>query len=57
MPEDENGKLIHSAKPPEIYEFIERLWPGPYVETFARNNRDGWTTLGDQVPEVIRGRA
>lgn len=57
MPEDENGKLIHSAKPKEIYDIIERLWPGPYVETFARNNRAGWTTLGDQVPEVIRGRA
>jgi N6-adenosine-specific RNA methylase IME4 len=57
MPEDEHGELIHSAKPPEIYAIVERLWPGPRVETFARNNRDGWTTLGDQVPEVIRGRA
>lgn len=55
MPE-QDGELVHSAKPPEIYDIIERLWPGPYVETFARNNRAGWTTLGDQVPEVIRGR-
>jgi N6-adenosine-specific RNA methylase IME4 len=57
MPEDANGEFIHSAKPPKIYEIVERLWPGPYVETFARNNRKDWTTLGDQVPEVIRGRA
>lgn len=57
MPEDANGELIHSAKPREIYEIVERLYPGPYVETFARNNRENWTTLGDQVPEVIRGRA
>jgi N6-adenosine-specific RNA methylase IME4 len=56
MPE-QDGELIHSAKPKEIYDIIERLWPGPYVETFARNNREQWTTLGDQVPEVIRGRA
>lgn len=55
MPEDASGNLIHSAKPPEIYDLLERLYPGPYVETFARNSRPGWLGLGDQLDEVPRG--
>lgn len=36
----------HSRKPDEIYERIERLVPGPYLELFASSNaahRPGWT--------------
>ncbi len=40
--------LEHSEKPREIFEIIERLCLGPYVELFARRQRPGWTCLGDQ---------
>jgi len=39
----------HSRKPDEIYERIERLVPGPYLELFARRERPGWTSIGDQL--------
>jgi N6-adenosine-specific RNA methylase IME4 len=37
----------HSAKPDEVYRRIERLYPGPYLELFARKPRDHWTTWGN----------
>jgi N6-adenosine-specific RNA methylase IME4 len=39
----------HSQKPDEQYERIERLVAGPYVELFARTQRPGWFSWGDQV--------
>jgi N6-adenosine-specific RNA methylase IME4 len=39
----------HSAKPPEQYELIERLAPGPKVELFARSTRAGWDCWGNEV--------
>jgi N6-adenosine-specific RNA methylase IME4 len=39
----------HSRKPDCVYERIERLVGGPYLELFARTSRPGWTCLGDQV--------
>lgn len=39
----------HSEKPAEVYELIERLYPGPYVELFGRKNRRGWTVYGNEV--------
>jgi len=43
----------HSAKPPESYALWERLWPSvPRLELFARQERRGWTTWGNQVGEV-----
>jgi N6-adenosine-specific RNA methylase IME4 len=40
----------HSQKPHEMYDTIERLYGGPYVELFARDTspRPGWTFKGDQ---------
>lgn len=32
----------HSVNPDELYERIERLVAGPYVELFARQRRPGW---------------
>jgi N6-adenosine-specific RNA methylase IME4 len=32
----------HSTKPDEMYQLIERMWPGPYIELFARQPRSGW---------------
>lgn len=39
----------HSRKPHEAYERIERYAPGPRVELFARNSREGWDSWGNQV--------
>ncbi len=39
----------HSRKPDEIYERIERLCVGPYIEIFARQRREGWNALGDET--------
>lgn len=36
----------HSAKPPALYDLIERVAPGPYVELFARAPRLGWDAWG-----------
>jgi N6-adenosine-specific RNA methylase IME4 len=39
----------HSAKPELFLDLIEQMSPGPYVELFARRNRLGWDTWGDQA--------
>lgn len=39
----------HSAKPETWLDEIERVSPGPYMELFARRNRLGWDTWGDQA--------
>jgi N6-adenosine-specific RNA methylase IME4 len=48
-----DGKYVHSAKPDAFYELVERMCEGPYVETFSRRRRDGWTHLGNQVPAAL----
>jgi N6-adenosine-specific RNA methylase IME4 len=40
----------HSEKPEEVAGRIERLYPGPYLELFARKIRPGWTVWGNEVP-------
>ena len=40
----------HSTKPDEVYEIIERLYPGcSCLELFARRTRDGWDAWGNEV--------
>jgi N6-adenosine-specific RNA methylase IME4 len=39
----------HSRKPDDAFERIERFCPGPRVELFAREAREGWDCWGDQV--------
>ena len=39
----------HSRKPDEIYERIEALVGGPYLEMFARQRRGGWDSWGNEV--------
>jgi len=41
------GRGRHSEKPAEVYERIERLVPGPYIELFARGARAGWDSWGN----------
>lgn len=40
----------HSRKPEESYLCIETVTPGPYLEIFARRERPGWTSWGNEVP-------
>jgi N6-adenosine-specific RNA methylase IME4 len=40
----------HSKKPDSLYDKIERLVPGPYLELFATQRRDGWTSWGKSLP-------
>ena len=39
----------HSRKPDEAMARIERFCPGPRVELFAREGREGWDAWGDEV--------
>lgn len=43
------SKRQHSRKPDEQYGRIMRLFDGPYVELFARQQWPGWDVYGDQV--------
>jgi N6-adenosine-specific RNA methylase IME4 len=47
----------HSAKPDEVYRRIERLYPGPYLELFARRPRSGWMTWGNELPPPDPGES
>lgn len=39
----------HSRKPAEVQDRIERLVSGPYLELFARRQRDNWRCLGNEI--------
>lgn len=39
----------HSQKPAEFYELAESLFPGPRARLFARDEREGWESYGDEV--------
>lgn len=39
----------HSRKPDEIYQRIERLVEGPYLELYARRPRAGWVSWGNEL--------
>lgn len=45
------AKGAHSAKPEAVYDLIERMYDGPYLELFARQARPGWTSYGNEVRE------
>jgi N6-adenosine-specific RNA methylase IME4 len=42
-------KREHSRKPDELYEIIEACSPAPYLELFARGQRDGWDQWGNEA--------
>ena len=39
----------HSQKPEAFLDMVEQVSPGPYVELFARRNRLGWDTWGNEA--------
>jgi len=44
----------HSRKPDCVYDRIERLVAGPYLELFARTRRRGWYAFGDELDKFGR---
>jgi N6-adenosine-specific RNA methylase IME4 len=50
---DERGKPQHSRKPSAFLDLIEQVSPGPYLELFARRQRLGWNTWGDEALEHV----
>lgn len=54
-PPREDGKRVHSRKPTQFYDMIDRRTIGPKLEMFARTPRGpDWTIWGDQAPEEIK---
>jgi N6-adenosine-specific RNA methylase IME4 len=39
----------HSEKPAAFQDIVEQVSPGPYLEMFARRQRLGWDTWGDEA--------
>lgn len=49
----ENGHIAHSRKPDAFLDLVEATSPGPYLELFARRQRLGWDTWGDEALEHV----
>jgi N6-adenosine-specific RNA methylase IME4 len=47
------GGRRHSAKPAAFLDLVESVSPGPYLEMFARRQRLGWDTWGDEALEHV----
>lgn len=45
----------HSQKPDEFYDLVEKVSPGPYLEMYARQWREGWDAVGDELPDAVFG--
>ena len=45
-------KPKHSEKPDEMYQLIERLSQGPYIDLFARKERKGWDVWGNEIQPI-----
>jgi N6-adenosine-specific RNA methylase IME4 len=43
-------KSKHSRKPNAAYSMLENLFPGPRLELFAREYREGWDAWGKELP-------
>lgn len=43
----------HSAKPEAFLDVVETVSPGPYLELFARRNRLGWDTWGNECLDHV----
>ena len=44
--------VTHSKKPNSLYEYAESL-EGPYLELFARKERPGWDSFGNEIENSI----
>jgi N6-adenosine-specific RNA methylase IME4 len=43
----------HSVKPEAFLDMVESVSPGPYLELFARRQRLGWDTWGNEALEHV----
>jgi N6-adenosine-specific RNA methylase IME4 len=43
----------HSAKPEVVAQKIEKTSPGPYLELFGRQTREGWTVWGNEIEKTL----
>jgi N6-adenosine-specific RNA methylase IME4 len=43
-------RIGHSRKPDNVHEIAEKISPGPYLEMFARRQRPGWASWGNEAP-------
>jgi N6-adenosine-specific RNA methylase IME4 len=43
------ARTTHSRKPDAFCDLVEAVSPGPYLEMFARRQRLGWDTWGDEA--------
>lgn len=46
-------RAAHSQKPEAFYDLVEQVSPEPRVELFARRNRLGWHTWGNESLEHV----
>jgi N6-adenosine-specific RNA methylase IME4 len=46
-------RLPHSVKPDAFYDLVTEASPGPYLEMFARRQRLGWDTWGNEALEHV----
>ena len=47
---DFSGKVReHSRKPDEFYDLVRRASPGPRIDIFSREKRDGFDQYGHEV--------
>lgn len=51
--EYENGYPCHSRKPSFFQNMIEEVSHGDYLELFARKQRDGWDSWGNEIENSI----
>jgi N6-adenosine-specific RNA methylase IME4 len=52
-PYKQNGAPSHSQKPEGFLDVVEQVSPEPRLEMFARRNRLGWDTWGDEAMNHI----
>jgi N6-adenosine-specific RNA methylase IME4 len=45
----------HSGKPDEFYDLVDKASPGPRLRLFARSQREGWFSWGDQASPGLEG--
>ena len=38
----------HSKKPDVVYNMIEKMYNGPYLELFSRIKKEGWISYGNE---------
>ena len=49
-------RTIHSKKPVEMYNKIENTSYPPFVEVFAREKRENWDAIGNEISSTVQKR-